>query len=45
MPFAQAFPQPVNELGEDTFASPVPSQGQIFLRGVKHLFAVGAGRK
>lgn len=35
----------VNELGEDSFASPVPSQGQIFLRGVKHLFAIGRGRE
>jgi outer membrane protein assembly factor BamB len=34
----------VNELGEDSYASPVPSQGQIFLRGVKHLYAIGAGR-
>lgn len=31
----------VNELGEDTFASPVASQGQLFLRGVKHLYAIG----
>jgi len=33
-----------NEIGEDTFASPVVSQGQIFLRGVKHLFAIGTGK-
>lgn len=32
----------VNEIGEDSFASPVASQGQIFIRGVKHLFAIGA---
>jgi outer membrane protein assembly factor BamB len=30
-----------NEIGEDTFASPVASQGQLFIRGVKHLFAIG----
>ena len=34
----------VNDLGEETYASPVISQGQIFLRGVKHLFAVGPAR-
>lgn len=33
-----------NALGEDTFASPVVSQGQIYLRGVTHLFAIGAGK-
>ena len=31
-----------NELGEQTFASPAISQGQIFLRGEKHLFCIGA---
>jgi hypothetical protein len=35
----------VNEIGEETFASPVISQGQIFIRGVKHLFAIGQGEK
>lgn len=35
----------VNSVGEDTFASPVPSQGQIFIRGVKHLFAIGPARE
>lgn len=30
-----------NELGEKTFASPAISQGQIFLRGEKHLFCIG----
>ena len=30
-----------NELGEKTFASPAISQGQIFLRGDKHLFCIG----
>ncbi len=30
-----------NELGEETFASPAVSQGQIFIRGVDHLFCVG----
>jgi outer membrane protein assembly factor BamB len=31
----------VNEIGEETYASPVVSQGQLFLRGVEHLFAIG----
>jgi hypothetical protein len=31
----------VNEIGEETYASPAVSQGQIFIRGVKHLFAIG----
>jgi hypothetical protein len=30
-----------NEIGETTFASPAISQGQIFLRGDKHLFCIG----
>jgi outer membrane protein assembly factor BamB len=30
-----------NELGERTFASPAISQGQIILRGDKHLFCIG----
>jgi outer membrane protein assembly factor BamB len=30
-----------NEIGEKTFASPAISQGQILLRGDKHLFCVG----
>jgi outer membrane protein assembly factor BamB len=30
-----------NELGEKTFASPAISQGQIFVRGDKHLFCIG----
>jgi outer membrane protein assembly factor BamB len=30
-----------NELGENCFASPAVSQGQIFLRGEKHLFCIG----
>jgi len=33
-----------NDLGEETFASPVLSQGQIFLRGVTHLYAIGAAK-
>lgn len=32
----------VNELGEATFGSPAISRGQIFLRGTKHLYCVGA---
>ena len=31
-----------NDLGEKTFASPAISQGQILLRGDKHLFCIGA---
>lgn len=30
-----------NELGEKTYASPAISDGQIFLRGFKHLYAIG----
>ncbi len=30
-----------NQLGESTFASPAISHGQIYLRGDKHLFAIG----
>lgn len=30
-----------NELGEKTFASPAISDGQIFLKGDKHLFCIG----
>jgi outer membrane protein assembly factor BamB len=33
-----------NELGEKCFASPAISDGQIFLRGDKHLFCVGRVR-
>ncbi len=31
----------VNELGENCYASPAISQGQIFLRGEKHLYCIG----
>ena len=31
-----------NDLGERTFASPAISQGQLILRGNKHLFCIGA---
>jgi outer membrane protein assembly factor BamB len=31
-----------NELGEGCFASPALSRGQIFVRGNKHLFCIGA---
>ena len=34
-----------NELGEKTFASPAISQGQIFLRGNKSLFCIGAPQR
>ena len=30
-----------NELGEESFASPAISGGQIFVRGVKHLYCIG----
>ena len=30
-----------NELGEATYASPAISDGQIFLRGAKHLYCIG----
>jgi outer membrane protein assembly factor BamB len=33
-----------NDLGEESYASPVISQGQIFLRGVTHLFAIGKAK-
>lgn len=33
-----------NDLGEEAYASPVISQGQIFLRGVNHLFAIGTAK-
>ncbi|HEX5445102.1 MAG TPA: PQQ-binding-like beta-propeller repeat protein [Pirellulales bacterium] len=33
-----------NALGEACYASPAISQGQIFLRGEKHLYAIGAAR-
>ncbi|UCG57809.1 MAG: PQQ-binding-like beta-propeller repeat protein [Phycisphaerales bacterium] len=33
-----------NELAEETYASPAISNGQIFIRGEKHLFCIGAGR-
>ena len=34
-----------NELGEATYASPAISDGQIFLRGAKHLFCIGVSSK
>jgi len=34
-----------NELGEETYASPAISEGQIFLRGAEHLFCIGDGSK
>ena len=32
-----------NTLGEETYASPALSAGQIFLRGVNHLYCIGVG--
>jgi outer membrane protein assembly factor BamB len=34
-----------NEVGEKTFASPAISDGQLFLRGDKHLLCIGAAAK
>jgi len=34
----------VNTVGEPVYASPAISQGQIFIRGEKHLYCIGAGR-
>ena len=34
-----------NQLGENTYASPAFSGGQIFLRGAKHLYCIGAGAR
>ena len=34
-----------NDLGEATYASPAVSDGQIFLRGAKHLFCIGTPSK
>ena len=34
-----------NEIGELVSSSPAISQGQIFIRGEKHLFCIGAGKK
>jgi outer membrane protein assembly factor BamB len=34
-----------NELGEKTYASPVVSGGQLFLRGFKNLYCIGAAAK
>ena len=33
-----------NEIGEQTFASPAFSEGQIFIRGEKNLYCIGARR-
>ncbi len=33
-----------NELGENTYASPAISDGQMFLRGAKHLYCIGADK-
>ncbi len=34
-----------NELGENTYASPAISDGQIFLRGAKHLYCISNEKK
>lgn len=34
-----------NPLGEEVYASPAVSGGQLFLRGEKHLFCIGAGER
>jgi hypothetical protein len=33
-----------NELGEETYASPAISRGQIFLRGFHNLYCIGLAR-
>jgi hypothetical protein len=33
-----------NELGENTYASPAISDGQIFLRGAKHLYCISTNK-
>lgn len=33
-----------NELGENTYASPAISNGQIFIRADKHLYCIGTGK-
>jgi len=33
-----------NELGEQVFASPATAQGQLFIRGVRHLYCIGTPR-
>ncbi|MCP4261421.1 MAG: PQQ-binding-like beta-propeller repeat protein [Planctomycetes bacterium] len=33
-----------NELGENTYASPAISNGQIFIRADKHLYCIGVGK-
>jgi hypothetical protein len=33
-----------NELGENTYASPAISNGQIFIRAEKHLYCIGSGK-
>jgi hypothetical protein len=33
-----------NELGENTYASPAISDGQIFLRGAKHLYCISTDK-
>jgi hypothetical protein len=33
-----------NELGEESFASPAISQGQMLIRGLTHLYCIGPSR-
>jgi outer membrane protein assembly factor BamB len=33
-----------NELGEEVYASPAISRGQVFIRGVSHLYCIGTAR-
>ena len=35
----------VNELGEECYASPAISQGQIFIRSAEHLYCIGAAKR
>ena len=33
-----------NELGEEVYASPAISRGQVFIRGASHLYCIGAAK-
>jgi hypothetical protein len=32
----------INSIGEQTWSSPAIANGRIYIRGAKHLFAIGA---
>jgi outer membrane protein assembly factor BamB len=33
-----------NAIGENCYASPAVARGEIFLRGVRHLYCIGTGK-